>query len=65
MTMPVQLQLAAVAFVSPQNQPILVRALTPNASPDDTLKYHYLAHTALDVVEERSTAHHMALTVTH
>ncbi|KZV74847.1 Sedlin [Peniophora sp. CONT] len=52
--MPVQLQLAAVAFVSPQNQPILVRALTPNASPDDTLKYHYLAHTALDVVEERT-----------
>ena len=55
MQMPVQLQLAAVAFVSPQNQPILVRALTPNASPDDTLKYHYLAHTALDVVEESST----------
>jgi len=46
------LGLAAVAFISPQNHPILVRALS--GSPDDLLKYHYIAHTSLDVIEERS-----------
>ena len=52
--MPGQLNLglAAVAFISPQNHPILVRALS--GSPDDHLKYHYIAHTSLDVIDERS-----------
>ncbi|KAH9964224.1 Sedlin [Russula dissimulans] len=48
------LGLAALAFISPQNHPILVRALS--GSPDDQLKYHYIAHTSLDVIEERITA---------
>ncbi|KAI0066461.1 Sedlin [Artomyces pyxidatus] len=52
--MPPQLGLAAVAFVSAQNHPILVRALlTPT---DDLLKFHYLAHTSLDVIDERIAA---------
>ncbi|KAI0034156.1 Sedlin [Vararia minispora EC-137] len=54
--MPVQLGLAAVAFVSSQNQPVLVRVISPNATSDDQLKYHYLAHTALDVIDERMAA---------
>lgn len=47
----VNLGLAAVAFISPQNHPILVRAFS--GSPDDLLKYHYLAHISLDVIDER------------
>jgi hypothetical protein len=50
--MPPPLSLAAVAFISSQNHPILVRSLTPNQ--DDLLKYHYLAHTSLDVIDEHS-----------
>ena len=52
--MPAQLNLGltAVAFISPQNHPILVRALS-GSSNDNLLKYHYLAHTSLDVIEER------------
>jgi hypothetical protein len=46
------LNLAAVAFISPQNHPILVRALS--GSSEDLLKYHYIAHTSLDVIDERS-----------
>ena len=51
--MPVQMNLglAAVAFISPQNHPILVRAFS--GSPDDLLKHHYLAHISLDVIDER------------
>ena len=58
--MPPQLGLAAVAFISPQNHPILVRPLSspPGAAPrpDDILKSHYLAHTSLDVIDERSAS---------
>jgi hypothetical protein len=50
--MPAPLRLQAVAFVSPQNHPILVRTFAVN--PAEELKYHYLAHTSLDVFEERS-----------
>lgn len=46
------LNLAAVAFISSQNHPILVRALS--GLPEDLLKYHYVAHTSLDVIDERS-----------
>ena len=46
------LGLAAVAFISPQNHPILVRAFS--GSSDDLLKHHYLAHISLDVIDERS-----------
>lgn len=48
------LNLAAVAFISSQNHPILVRALS--GSPEDLLKYHYIAHTSLDVIDERIAA---------
>ncbi|CCL99401.1 uncharacterized protein FIBRA_01419 [Fibroporia radiculosa] len=52
--MPPQLRLNAVAFVSPQNHPILIRTL---AQPrQDELKYHYIAHTSLDVIDERIAA---------
>lgn len=42
------LKLNAVAFISPQNHPILIRTFAK-----DDLKYHYIAHTSLDVIEER------------
>jgi len=38
-----------VAYISSQNHPILVRTFVPG----DDLKYHYVAHTSLDVIEER------------
>ena len=47
-----QAKLQAVAFISPQNHPILVRTFL--SKKDRDLKYHYLAHTSLDVFEERS-----------
>jgi hypothetical protein len=49
LNMPPQLRLNAVAFISPQNHPILIRTF----SKQDELKYHYIAHTSLDVFEER------------
>ena len=49
--MPPLLKINAVAFVSAQNFPILVRSFIGD---NDDLKYHYLAHTSLDVIEERS-----------
>lgn len=49
--MPPQIRLNAAAFISPQNHPILVRNFT--SSKQDDLKYHYIAHTSLDVIEER------------
>ncbi|OBZ70508.1 Cytochrome b5 [Grifola frondosa] len=52
--MPSQLRLNAVAFISAQNHPILIRTF---AQPrQDELKYHYIAHTSLDVIDERITA---------
>lgn len=50
--MPPQLQLLAVAFISPQNHPLLIRSFSSSKKND--LKYHYIAHTSLDVIEERS-----------
>jgi len=47
--MPPPLRLNSVAFISPQNHPILIRTF----SKQDELKYHYIAHTSLDVIEER------------
>ena len=51
--MPPQLRLNAVAFVSPQNHPILIRTFVQG---QDELKYHYIAHTSLDVIDERSAS---------
>jgi hypothetical protein len=69
--MPNPLRLNAVAFISPQNHPILIRTFSKQGSPSrisisqhkltepswtlfaDELKYHYIAHTSLDVIEER------------
>lgn len=50
-TMPPPLRLHAVAFVSAQNHPILIRTFAANKQNE--LKYHYIAHTSLDVIEER------------
>ncbi|KDQ29000.1 hypothetical protein PLEOSDRAFT_1015429, partial [Pleurotus ostreatus PC15] len=44
------LKINAVAFVSPQNHPILIRTFSKQEHP---IKYHYIAHTSLDVIEER------------
>jgi len=44
--------LEAVAFVSPQNHPILIHTFNTN----NAIKYHYIAHTSLDVIEERVAA---------
>ena len=54
-----QLQLQAVAFISPQNHPILIRSF--GQKKHDDLKYHYIAHTSLDVIEERSEHRSSAL----
>ncbi|KAF7288241.1 hypothetical protein HMN09_01414300 [Mycena chlorophos] len=40
----------AVAFISPSSNPVLVRSYAADA---ENIKYHYLAHTSLDVIEER------------
>jgi len=45
------LRLNAVAFISPQNHPILIRAFAKQ--DEHSIKYHYIAHTSLDVIEER------------
>ncbi|TDL29194.1 Sedlin [Rickenella mellea] len=45
------LRLHAVAFISPLNHPILIRSFSQVKG--DELKYHYIAHTSLDVIEER------------
>ena len=52
--MPPQLRLNAVAYVSSQNHPILIRTFTQTRQDD--LKYHYIAHTSLDVIDERSAS---------
>ncbi|KAJ6599094.1 Sedlin, N-terminal conserved region-domain-containing protein [Mycena vulgaris] len=46
--------LNAVAFISPQNHPILIRTFAKQ--DDHAIKYHYIAHTSLDVIEERVAA---------
>lgn len=48
------LRLNAVAFVSPQNHPILIRTFIKHE--EYAIKYHYIAHTSLDVIEERVTS---------
>ncbi|KIL70089.1 hypothetical protein M378DRAFT_183681 [Amanita muscaria Koide BX008] len=45
------LRLNAVAFISPQNHPILIRTFVKQDA--HAIKYHYIAHTSLDIVEER------------
>lgn len=45
------LRLNAVAMISPQNHPILIR--TFDDKHETAIKYHYIAHTSLDVIEER------------
>jgi len=45
------LRINAAAFISPQNHPILIQTFVKNDG--DALKYHYMAHTSLDVIEER------------
>ncbi|KAF8138701.1 Sedlin [Boletus edulis] len=47
--MPPPLRLNAVAFISPQNHPILVRTFQKGQE----LKYHYVAHTSLDSATRR------------
>lgn len=49
-------KLNAVAFISPQNHPILIRAFSKQ--DEHSIKYHYIAHTSLDVIEERGAWSH-------
>ena len=52
--MPSTLKLNATAFISPQNHPILIRTFS---KPDENaIKYHYIAHTSLDIIEERGSS---------
>lgn len=44
----------SVAFISPQNHPILIRVFAKQ--DEHSIKYHYIAHTSLDVIEERVSA---------
>ncbi|KAK0243045.1 Sedlin [Armillaria nabsnona] len=44
------IRINAVAYISANNHPVLVRSFVDNGN---ALKYHYIAHTALDVIEER------------
>ena len=53
--MPPNLKLNAVAFISPQNYPILIRTFVKQ---EDPVKYHYIAHTSLDIIEERGSCLH-------
>jgi hypothetical protein len=53
--MPANLTLNAVAFISPQNHPIFIR--TFSKQNEHAIKYHYVAHTSLDVIEERGQHH--------
>jgi len=48
---PSNLRLNAVAFISSNNHPILIRTFTNQN--EHAIKYHYIAHTSLDVIEER------------
>jgi len=48
------LRLNAVAFVSPLNHPILIRTFIKQE--EYAIKYHYIAHTSLDIIEERVTS---------
>ncbi|KAG8788518.1 hypothetical protein FRC19_001908 [Serendipita sp. 401] len=48
------LKMRAVAYISPQNFPMLVKSFGTKESEE--LKYHYIAHTSLDVIEERINA---------
>ncbi|KXN90254.1 Trafficking protein particle complex subunit 2-like protein [Leucoagaricus sp. SymC.cos] len=50
--MPPSLKLNAVAFISPQSHPILIRTFT--RQEEYAIKYHYIAHTSLDIIEERA-----------
>ncbi|KZT62251.1 Sedlin, partial [Calocera cornea HHB12733] len=45
-----RLSVNAVALISPANAPIIVHGYRKHPSP---LKYHFIAHTALDIIEER------------
>ncbi|EJT97487.1 Sedlin [Dacryopinax primogenitus] len=45
-----RLTINAVALISPSNSPIIVHTYRSHPS---SLKYHFVAHTALDIIEER------------
>jgi len=45
------LRVNAVAFISSNNHPILIRTFAKQ--DEHAIKYHYIAHTSLDVIEER------------
>ena len=53
-TMPALVYINAVAFVSSQNHPILIRTFGQERENNRDIRYHYIAHTSLDVFEERS-----------
>lgn len=50
MSRTVPLHLVTFAIIAPDNSPIYVHSYT---GPQDELRYNQLAHSALDVVEER------------
>lgn len=46
----VPLHLATFAIVTPHNSPLYVHSYT---GVQDELRYHHIAHSALDIIEER------------
>jgi hypothetical protein len=46
----VPLHLATFAIVTPNNNPLYVHSYT---GVQDELRYHHIAHSALDIIEER------------
>jgi hypothetical protein len=53
------LRVNAVAFISSNNHPILIRTFAKQ--DEHAIKYHYIAHTSLDVIEERGRLPHTRL----
>lgn len=56
-----RLVLADVAMwvLGRQNQPLFIRSYgRPNATAEEDLKWHFVAHTSLDVFEERGVSDH-------
>ncbi|OZJ02566.1 hypothetical protein BZG36_04339 [Bifiguratus adelaidae] len=51
--LPMNIHINCIAVIGKQNNPLYIRNCNP-AHPD--LKFHYLAHTAIDVIEERVAA---------
>jgi hypothetical protein len=53
------LRVNTIAFISSSNHPIFIRTFAKQ--DEHAIKYHYIAHTSLDVIEERGRLPHALL----